>query len=199
MKTKTRVFKMVNETHIVEQLGRVSFQKLTIQYSKHLKKERQQLIKDWSKQPRRRFIREVLAVQLIMDCRTIPAVEFKSRLGFKNQDPIMTQEQSVLTKIKEAFSTEEIIFQYSSLGYRIDAYFLKYKLAIAVDGTGHNDRDLESEIERQKALERELDCKFIRINSARENFSIFNEISRIHNYIVKSREKFLLKKSLIDY
>ena len=58
-----------------------------------------------------------------MDCRTISAVEFKSRLGFKNQDPIMTKKQSVLTKIKEEFSTEEIIFQYSSLGYRINAYF----------------------------------------------------------------------------
>ena len=60
-----------------------------------------------------------------MDCRTCSSVEFKSRLGFKQQDPIMTQEQSVLTKIREAFLTEEIIFQYSTLGYRIDAYFFK--------------------------------------------------------------------------
>ena len=60
-----------------------------------------------------------------MDCRTVSSVEFKSRLGFKNQDPIMTQEQSVLTKIKEIFSTEEISFQHFALGYRIDAYFLK--------------------------------------------------------------------------
>ena len=52
--------------------------------------------------------------------------------------------------------------------------FLKHKLAIEVDDKGHRDRDLEAEIERQKALEKELDCKFIRINPARENFSIFN-------------------------
>ena len=65
-----------------------------------------------------------------MDCRTVSSVEFKSRLAFKNQDPIMTQEQSVLTKIKEIFSTEEISFQHCALGYRIDAYFLKYKLAV---------------------------------------------------------------------
>ena len=32
------------------------------------------------------------------------------------------------------------------------------------------EEDLEAEIERQKALEKELDCKFIRINPARENF-----------------------------
>ena len=94
--------------------------------------------------------------------------------------------------IVDNVSTEEIIFQYFILGYRIDAYFLKHKLAIEVDERGHNNRDFESEIERQKALEKELDCKFIRINPARENFNIFNEINRIHHHIVKSKEKNLL-------
>ena len=127
-----------------------------------------------------------------MDSRTVSSIEFKNRLGFKNQELIMTQEQSVLTKIKETFSTEEISFQHFVLEYRIDAYFLKYKLAVEVDERGHHDRDLEAEIERQKALERELDCKFIRINPAGENFIIFNEINRIYD-CVKSREKLLLK------
>ena len=76
----------------------------------------------------------------------------------------MPQELSVLTKIRETFSTEEIIFQYSVLGYKVDAYFLKYRLAIEVDEKGHQDRDFECEIERQKALEKEPSCKFIRIN-----------------------------------
>ena len=97
-----------------------------------------------------------------MDSRTISSVEFKNKLVFKNQDPIMMQEQSILTKIKETFSTEKIIFQHV-LGYKIHAFFLKYKLAVEIDERGHNDRDLEAEIERQKALEKELDCKFIRI------------------------------------
>ena len=51
-----------------------------------------------------------------MDCRITPSLNFKTRLGFKQRDPIMTQEQSVLTKIKSAFSTEEVIFQHSVLG-----------------------------------------------------------------------------------
>ena len=53
---------------------------------------------------------------------------------------------------------------------------------------------MESETERQEALEEKLDCQFVRINPARENFNIFNEINRIHDYIVKSRKKLLLKK-----
>ena len=45
---------------------------------------------------------------------------------------------------------------YSVLGYRIHLYFHKYKLAIEVDELGHVDRNLSNEIERQKALEKEL-------------------------------------------
>ena len=45
--------------------------------------------------------------------------------------------------------------QYNVLGYRIDRYYHKHKLAIEVDGLGHGDRNLSNEIERQKALEKE--------------------------------------------
>ena len=62
------------------------------------------------------------------------------------------------------------------------------------DRVGHQDRDLECEIKRQKAIEREFNCEFIRINPAKENFNIFYEICRIHHYIVESREKSLIKK-----
>ena len=81
----------------------------------------------------------------------------------------------------------------SVLGYRIDLYFHKYKLAIEVDELGHADRNLSNEIERQKALEKELDCVFIRINPDEENFNIFKEINKIHRHIKKST-----KKSLVD-
>ena len=54
--------------------------------------------------------------------------------------------------------------QYSVLGFRTDLYFHKYKLAIEVHELGHTDRNNNSEIERQKKLERELNCVFIRIS-----------------------------------
>ena len=47
--------------------------------------------------------------------------------------------------------------QYSVLGYRIDLYFHEYKLAIKVDELGHNDRNINDEIESQRALERAFD------------------------------------------
>ena len=48
----------------------------------------------------------------------------------------MTQEQSILSKIVTLFATEKIMLQHNVLGYRIDAYFPKYKLAIEVDEKG---------------------------------------------------------------
>ena len=64
---------------------------------------------------------------------------------------------------------KEKICKYSVLGYRIDLYFHKHKLAIEADELGHADRNLSNEIERQKALEKELDCVFIRINPDEKN------------------------------
>ena len=77
------------------------------------------------------------------------------------------------------FAAEEIILQRNALSYRFDAYFPEHKLAIEFGEQGHNDRDISYEIERQKAIEKELSCKFIRINPAKENSNIFVEIGKI--------------------
>ena len=71
--------------------------------------------------------------------------------------------------------------QYSVLGYRIDLYFHKYKLAIEIDELGHTSRNINNEIKRQKALEKELNCVFIRINRDEEDFNIFKEINKMHS------------------
>ena len=52
--------------------------------------------------------------------------------------------------------------------FRIDIYFIKYYLAIEIDEKGHTDRDLEFKKKRQEALEKKLNCTFIRINTSKE-------------------------------
>ena len=99
-----------------------------------------------------------------MDCRTDESCNLKKNLGFRLHDVINTKEQTVINSIKDAFEGEDIQTQYSVLGYRIDLYFHNCTLAIEVDELGHADRNLSTEIERQKALEKELDCVFIKIN-----------------------------------
>ena len=94
-----------------------------------------------------------------MGCRTTPAVNFRTNLGFRQYDPIMTQEQSVLKKIMAVFSAEEIILKYNVLGYRVDTYLPKHKLGIQINEQGHNDRlTIDYEIERQKAIVKEPGC-----------------------------------------
>ena len=113
----------------------------------------------------------------------------------------MTQEQSIFSKIVTLFAAEEIILQHNVLGYRIDAYFLKYKLAIEVDEQGHNARNIDYEKERQRVIENRLGCEFIRINPTKKDFNIFVEIGKIQNCIVKSTKKLTeesTKKDLID-
>ena len=47
-----------------------------------------------------------------------------------------------------------------------------YKLAVEVDENGHKDKNIDHEIHRQKAIEKELGCEFIRINPNEKNINI---------------------------
>ena len=80
------------------------------------------------------------------------------------------------------------------MGYKIDPYFPGQKFTIEVDELRHQDGDLAAEIERQKALEKELNCNFIRINPARESFNAFDEIGRVQGFVSESNEKSKIKK-----
>ena len=62
-------------------------------------------------------------------------------------------------------------------------------MTIEIDEKGHTDRDLIFEEKRQKALERKLSCKFIRINTSRENYDEDYEASRIQTFINKFKDK----------
>ena len=70
-----------------------------------------------------------------MNCRVSApkTIEFISKLRFKQDDMILTKEQSVISKITKLFGKEEILVQHSVLEYKIDLYFPKHKLAIEVD------------------------------------------------------------------
>ena len=136
-----------------------------------------------------------------MDCRTDKSCNLKRNLGFTLHDVINNKEQLVINSIKDAFEGENMRTQYFVLGYRIDLYFHKYKLAIENDELGHNNRNIDYEIQTQKALERELDCVFIRINPDAIDFNIFKEINKIHrhiNQLTKQQTEQKTKKSLID-
>ena len=73
--------------------------------------------------------------------------------------------------------------------FRINVYFTEYFLAVEIDEKGHTDRDLIFEEKRQKALEKKLNCTFIRINTSKENYDADYEASRIQTFISKFKDK----------
>ena len=196
----------LNERHVETQLRLTNLPALTKKYIKNYneykeyKKQRSELNIS-TKQANRRFIRVELALKIIMNCRTDESCNLKGNLGFALHDVINTKEQTVINSIKDAFKGENMQTQYSVLSYRIDLYFHKYKHAIEVHELGYADRNVNNEIERQRALKRKPNCVIIRIDPDAPNFNIFREINKIHRHINKLTEQQIkkqTKESIID-
>ena len=72
--------------------------------------------------------------------------------------------------------------------FRSDVYFTKYYLAVEIDEKGHTDRDLIFEQKIQEALEKKLNCTFIRFNTSKENFDVNYEASKIQTFISEFKD-----------
>ena len=101
-------------------------------------------------------------------------------------------------KIMSSFEGKNLQRQYNVSGYRIDLYFLDYKLAIETDENGHSDRNIGYKIKKQKAIEQELNCEFIRIDPGKIDFDIFKAINEIFRHIKESSNQ-LTGRNLINF
>ena len=110
---------------------------------------------------------------------------FRSLLGFKENDIFQRKEYSITLKIKKVFPNEIINEQYKVNKYFIGLIFPVHKLGIEIDENGHMDRFEIKERERQEIIKKETGFKNIRINPDKENFDIFDEIGKIQNFISK--------------
>ena len=64
-----------------------------------------------------------------------------------------------------------------------DLYLHDYKLTVQIHEIGHGIRNIDCKTKRQKAIEKELGCKFIRIDLDNEDFDIFRGINKIFRRI----------------
>ena len=57
------------------------------------------------------YIHEGSIMNITICCRvsTLEAIKFRSKLGFKQHDIILTKEQSVISKLTKLFSNEKIL------------------------------------------------------------------------------------------
>ena len=122
-----------------------------------------------------------------MHCRAASAHEFRTRLGFKQYDVILTKEQSNWNnKFIEGGNMKA---ECSVLSYRIYSYFHDYKLPWQIDENGLSDRNIDYEIKIQKVIEKGLGCKFSRIDTGKIDFDIFWVINEIFKHIKQSTKK----------
>ena len=143
------------------------------------------------------YIRNDLTEKIIKNCRGVKKSNgvnrekigkqrqnFRTLLGFKENDTFLSKEQSVLNKIMKIFSRDEIILQHKILDYQIDAYFPKYKLAIEIDELGHRDKKRDKEITRENSIKQKLQCKFSGINPDNEKYDADFEINKINYHMM---------------
>ena len=80
-------------------------------------------------------------------------------------------------------------------------YYHDYRRAMEIDKSGHSDRIIDYKIQRQKAIEQELDYKFIWTDDDKGDFDILGVINEIFIHTKQSFNqltKQLTKESWID-
>ena len=180
---------------------------LSEKHKQRYTKPKYQIIKVETKNKRDKYAKNDITEKIIKNCRGVKKCnngmnkmqknknktqDFRTLLGSKDHDIFKSKESSIIDKIQTVFSVEKLLLQQSVFTYRIDVYFLEHMLAVEIDEAGHQNRDINYEIQRQKAIEEELGCKFIRINPDKEDFDIFIEIGRIQNHIIKSNKEIVI-------
>ena len=143
----------------------------------------------------RKIIAEELAVQLIIDIKTVKARELKIKLGFNQLDLILTKQQSIGLRITKTFINEKLIKDsyVKKFNYIIDFYLPEKKLAIEVDELGHFVKDQITENKWQKELEKYLKCTFTIINPDEKDFSAYDGLGKIQTFIDKLKHEDLKK------
>lgn len=96
-------------------------------------------------------------------------------------------EEEIHQNILKVFSSEDFVQQYTVLGYRLDLYSIKYKIAIECD-ENHEYYNKTFEINRQKEITKELNCKWIRYKPYDKHFDLFILIKNIYDLINQMKE-----------
>ena len=137
-----------------------------------------------------------------------PEFEVKSKIGkiFKKHNPLEDFSVRIYEIDLYFYEHYEKKIQVDKNGckyilFRIDIYFSECFLAVEIDEKGHTDRDIIFEEKIQKALEKKLGCKFIRINTsnAKNGYDLDYEVGNVQAFIDEFKNKKIkkLEKQLI--
>lgn len=127
------------------------------------------------------FINEKNVLLLISSCKKLSNNDKKSiienfqKYGIINKSyiPVFSRKEiEFISDLEDFFDAQNIIKgikQFKILNYVIDYYIPSIKLAIEYDENEHKNYSYETHEGRQKEIEKELGCKFIRISDKNTN------------------------------
>jgi len=106
-------------------------------------------------------------------------IRISRRLGLPTHHMRAYIEEETLAPLMTVFASSCPVRQFSCGLYRIDLYFPAQKVAVECDEGGHAHYSFEAEYERQRFLEQQLCCHFVRYNPHAAEFSIYKLIAQL--------------------
>lgn len=113
--------------------------------------------------------------RIIITSRKVKSIELCKILHLDCDIKIVAKELNFVNQILIAFKTFKIELQYVCLNYRVDLYFIDYKLVIEFDES-HSYKGKSDDKKRQKLIEENLNCKFLRVKYNDDIFETINNI-----------------------
>ena len=145
---------------------------------------------DWPKnsQPDKYYISENGMCELLVGSQQPLAKELAEYIGIKIiGHKYLRKEAGTIYIMQKVFEEISMKRQFSIESFGIDLYLPEHELAIECNKNDHKDGDINYEIVRQKLIEDQLNCKFIRYNPDAKDFTIEKILNNIFQYIYLGR------------
>ena len=132
------------------------------------------------------YLNEEGIKEIVLKSKQPKAAEFAEHLGINvHKHKYTSKENDSIEIIMKTFHGEKMERQFKIGNYRIDLYFPEHKIAVECDEFDHIDRDINYEIFRQKFIEEQLQCTFVRYNPDDKDFDIALVLNKIYRTIIK--------------
>ena len=143
---------------------------------------------EWPKnsQPDEYCLNEEGIRELVLKPKQPKAADLAEHLGINvHKHKYTSKENDSIEIIMKTFHGEKMERQFKIGNYRIDLYLPEHKIAVECDEFDHIGRDINYEIFRQKFIEEQLQCTFVRYNPDDKDFDMALVLNKIYRTIIK--------------
>ena len=142
----------------------------------------------WTKnsQPYQYYLNEEGIRELVLKSKQPKAADLAEHLGINvHKHKYTSKENDSIEIIMKTFRGEKMKRQFKIGNYRIELYLPEDKIAVECDEFDHIGRDINYEIFRQKFIEEQLQCTFVRYNPDEKDFDMALVLNKIYRTIIK--------------